>query len=157
MERSHSPELSQAFTPESPLPGDCMAMYPCRALKLCWGEQVLGRAMGPLGHTGIIHGRIVLPHCKHCPCSASLVPSFESLSTSEDPMLVPINGTAQRFSQPDMACHSVSYIVSFLFEIRFWSFIFLLKTRVFFSHPLLFLWSKVGGLLVAIAFDQRFF
>lgn len=48
MERSHSPELSQAFTLGSPLPGDCMAMSPRRAMKSCWGGEVLWRAMGPL-------------------------------------------------------------------------------------------------------------
>lgn len=82
MERSHTPELSQAFTAESVLPGDCVAMSPRRAAKSRWGGEVLWRAMGPLGHIGAIHGGTVLPHCKHCPRSASLLPSFDSFDNN---------------------------------------------------------------------------
>lgn len=119
---------------------------------------------------GRLFGRVIPQPPQHCLQEGPIFPlpkglphfltSFELLSTTEDPKLVLINTTAPKFSQPDLSCHCISHVISLICsklgsdpsssfnKPHGWC---SSLTHYFYRDP------KLGGLLITITFDQRFF
>lgn len=121
----------------------------------CWGGKAFWESSSRATWT-------LSPGGTHLPCpgrAACSVGFLDLLSTLEGPKLVSVNTTAPKVSQPDLLCHCISHIMSFVCSKLGpdSSSPFTKHTWTFFSHSYFHCDPRLGGLLITIIFGQRFF
>lgn len=149
--------VTGTFFPESPLPEEgtfmsCFRVSSCARLgKPFWESDPCAMSVPSAGET-------LLPPTERAAWSR-LICWLPLTCFQQDPKLASINTTAPKFSQPDLACHCISHIMSFicsnlgsdpsssLLKPHGCSFL----THYFYCDP------KWAGLLITITFNQQFF